>query len=543
MNRMRYCLGICLIVALLIYVQKHFLGYIHPTFIPTLVMVMGGYGALCAITAVRRMNRHLKHFAALPEEGKEGEMNRFYRHVTDVEDYCAELTDWLESEQKAQKKEKDKQSFQTQQHFFERVRALVDTQNQAAHVQVDIDLPGIGDLGSLTDMAEQRSASVVGLNVTISFLLILGILGTLFGIHECMSDGDSLKDISELSTALWASICAVAITVALMMAKGVYQTKRIRYTSALNRFTLLHLIPHLQRDSEHDAMMEGVESGAKGFYESVTYVDRFAEAVQQVNADMLRETAAASACLERMSKLAQHLEKAVLTGSEEVEQQKCYYRLMLQSAEQLESRSKELMHLHNRSSLLAILYSRKQGEQVSVMQTLADRLRASMLQLAEAKTAFSENSRAADEIPGSIAALCASDSKILLARRESDTLLDAMKQRREDWNSLLQKLEAFMESSESLLGLARGVSEQVEEQTKQTGNFLYRRMPEDFQAEMTALPQRMKENAALFRRYSRDMESVSHRAMLQPWEIVGLSVILGAVLVKIVWVIYVNHFV
>lgn len=103
-------------------------------------------------------------------------------------------------------------------------------------------LPSLSDLRFLTYAAESARPSVWRLRVAISVLLIVGILGTLVGIHGAISSGIESGarafPIEKLQPALLPSALAVLSTIILIILRGFYQRRVERYIGRLDRHTI-----------------------------------------------------------------------------------------------------------------------------------------------------------------------------------------------------------------------------------------------------------------------------------------------------------------
>lgn len=527
---MRFCLWVTLAVGLLLFIQNNIWGRPHPYFLPAVIILLGLYGLWCAYLAIRGMNRHLHHFASLSELAEE--KKRFYPSVEglDVVDYCRELSAWLTS---LNKKQVEGEAAQPEKHFKERVRSLVETQNQAERAHVDIALPGMGDLGNLTDLAEQSSPSVVGLNVTISFLLILGILGTLQGIHGSMP---SIQELSELGPALLPSAFAVGFTVILMVAKGVYQHKRSHYMAALNRFTLLHLIPHLQRDGNDDEVMGQVESGAEGFFDAVTYVAGFAEAVQQSKNHLVQEIDSATKLLQRLVRLKSQLGQRFSDGKERVELQKQHSDVLARAIEQMESQMELLKNSCLRAEQLSILYTNVLTDIGNMEEYVAGAIHAEAERISKNASTLKNNCHMIAEIPTHIQSICSTEARGLQAGEAAETLRSAMEQRSEAWQQLVAEMEIFRTNAIVAQEKAKGMGAQAALQVLETKEFLETVVPQEVETQMTQLSKDMEHAADKLKGYAAAIEEQSHQPLLWWQEWVGLGLLGAAVVVKLIFI-------
>ncbi len=107
-------------------------------------------------------------------------------------------------------------------------------------------MPSLHDLHSLSEQDEMSRRSSCWLRTITSFLLIMGILGTLTGVHKVLGHGKSDINILELGRALQPSMYAVFFTIILMWLRGWYVAKLDGYLEKLDLFTMTKLMPFLQ---------------------------------------------------------------------------------------------------------------------------------------------------------------------------------------------------------------------------------------------------------------------------------------------------------
>ena len=465
------------------------------------------------------------------EERKE-EKERFYPPVEglDVVAYCRELSAWLEAQHKM-----EGNLPKAEKHFKGRVSSLVQTQNQAEKAQVDIDLPSMGDLNNLTELAEQSSPCVVGLNVIISFLLILGIFGTLWGIHYSMSDADSLQGLSELGPALLPSAWAVGITVILMMAKGIYQYKHSHYMSALNRFTLLYLIPHLQRDAHADAVMGQVETAAEGFFDTVTSVPQWADAVQQNQSHLLRNIATAREMIQRLIHLQKQLEERFGEVRCTKDVAKKHGDLLERAIGQMEEQMQRLQNAYQDAKKLAVTYTNILTKFGDLEQGVAIGLETETERVTESTPLLKESRDTLSGIDSHIQSVRAKEREVLRIKEELETLRSAMEQRKEAWHEVRTAMDHFREHAASTQATAKGMGEQASLQVRETEKFLHSVVPPEWEEGMKKLSKRMTSAASTFRDYAQGIEEQSRLPLLSRKECVGLGLLGSAVVLKLVW--------
>lgn len=139
-------------------------------------------------------------------------------------------------------------------HLYNRLRALGVERGQEKRIADSGAVSGLQDLHELTMQSELSRACSSGMNTIISFLLILGILGTLTGVHGVIKTG--VQDVSDLAPALEPSQWAVGFTVILLMLRGVYLRMVDRYIYRLDKLTMDCLRPALSPGKTEDAEAE-----------------------------------------------------------------------------------------------------------------------------------------------------------------------------------------------------------------------------------------------------------------------------------------------
>lgn len=106
-------------------------------------------------------------------------------------------------------------------------------------------IPELHDLSEYTIQREFAALPPSLLRIIVSFLLIVGIFGTLVGVEGIIRD-DGI-DITTLPRVLQPSMFAVGGTVLLLWARGFYDYAFRKYLKYLNSFTMEKLLPALPR--------------------------------------------------------------------------------------------------------------------------------------------------------------------------------------------------------------------------------------------------------------------------------------------------------
>lgn len=101
---------------------------------------------------------------------------------------------------------------------------------------VELSLPSAGDLREMSLQSELSGLAPSSLNTIVSFLLILGIFGTMAGVHVALRDL-GLDDIQNMRPALRPSMVAIMFTVALMGLRALYAALLDYYLIRLDEWT------------------------------------------------------------------------------------------------------------------------------------------------------------------------------------------------------------------------------------------------------------------------------------------------------------------
>lgn len=111
-------------------------------------------------------------------------------------------------------------------------------------------LPYLSDLHELTLQDELSRLAPSVMRTILSCLLILGILGTLNGVHDAIADEGTYSvagiSMEDLAPTLGPSMLAVFCTVLLMWCRGLYIAMVNSYLRWLDTITMTELIPRLQ---------------------------------------------------------------------------------------------------------------------------------------------------------------------------------------------------------------------------------------------------------------------------------------------------------
>lgn len=114
----------------------------------------------------------------------------------------------------------------------------------------------LSDISLHAEMSRWDSASVTTI---LSFLLVLGILGTLTGVHGVLQEAEI--EFTSLSAALFPSVCAVGSAILLMGLRSLYMEMVMQCLGRLDELTMTVLLPVLTPRTEeikHDKIVDAL---------------------------------------------------------------------------------------------------------------------------------------------------------------------------------------------------------------------------------------------------------------------------------------------
>ncbi len=118
--------------------------------------------------------------------------------------------------------------------------------------------PPLEDLHELTMQRERGGRATALFRMIAPSVLVLGILGTLLGVHHQLAEVDE-KGVFVLSDALMPGAYAVFFTVIVMACRGFYNGALSRFVSDFNKYTLTCLLPFFRPISQSQADMNRLE--------------------------------------------------------------------------------------------------------------------------------------------------------------------------------------------------------------------------------------------------------------------------------------------
>lgn len=151
-------------------------------------------------------------------------------------------------------------------------------------------IPELHDLNEYTIQVEFAGIPPSLLRIIISFLLIVGIFGTLSGVEGLLNNGNI--DIKELPPALRPSMFAVGGTVLLLWARGIYDYFFRKYLQELNSFTMEKLLPALPLNFSGNSGSVGLEqlqSQNRGFQNDMSDFKKSVNALEGLCKNLTQE--------------------------------------------------------------------------------------------------------------------------------------------------------------------------------------------------------------------------------------------------------------
>lgn len=149
-------------------------------------------------------------------------------------------------------------------------------------------LPSLGDLRALTYAAESARAPIWKLRIVISVMLIIGILGTLAGVHVAIVDGDPNRVewqsvlMSKLQPALIPSSFAVFCTILLIILRGFYRQRVDEYIGRLDRHTVSFYFPAFRPPEKSPIELQRINDSIESFGNHVADMARIITGMENV---------------------------------------------------------------------------------------------------------------------------------------------------------------------------------------------------------------------------------------------------------------------
>lgn len=165
--------------------------------------------------------------------------------------------------------------------------------------------PSLSDLHELTMQRERGGLATATFRAISPAILVLGILGTLLGVHNKLDEVGSLNDISALADALIPGALAVFFTVLVMFCRGwVYNKELAKFVSEFDEFTLKKMLPFFQPESQEQVDSAKLNQILLQVKNSKAYMEKTLWGVKSFH-DMAQQ--GESTCVEMLSKVQNNL--------------------------------------------------------------------------------------------------------------------------------------------------------------------------------------------------------------------------------------------
>ena len=166
-------------------------------------------------------------------------------------------------------------------------------------------LPPLQDLHELTMQRERGGRAVSIFRFLSPSILVLGILGTLLGVHENLSSISGESGIAALANALQPGAFAVACTVLVMFLRGFYNKALSSFVSEFNDYTLTCLLPFFRPISQSQADVDKLKFVLD---KAVNSYERLQELWQSISSYKKGVSFYESGCVAILTRLCQNME-------------------------------------------------------------------------------------------------------------------------------------------------------------------------------------------------------------------------------------------
>lgn len=185
--------------------------------------------------------------------------------------------------------------------------------------------PQLQDLHRVTLQEMQSRTAPTWLRITTSVLLIIGICGTLWGVHECIGNQHGASSqLSALSDALNPSKNAVFFTILLYIGQSLYLMGLERFICYLDRLTMTKFLPDLQPASSFTQIMQQISERVLQFGEFISGFGSIESTVEKMQDTATKFTEIADGYEQRSLVIKENLDAIKGTG-ESIEKE--YQRL------------------------------------------------------------------------------------------------------------------------------------------------------------------------------------------------------------------------
>lgn len=249
-------------------------------------------GFISVLLSILRMHRE----SAFLQEWKE---KLLPKNINDVQ---KTLRAWYQAEKESPREAKTRSRYHLSKRVDTMLQALENDPTKAK------ELPELHDLHELTLQDELGYASSATLRTVISFLLILGILGTLTGVHSVVLNDAGAALTRAMASALLPSMLAVGSTVVLMLLRGVYSAKVDAFLEELDFYTMTVLSPRLQPASDTQRNKGELKKAIDTFSKNADKIKTASDELKEHTGELSKGIQAFSEAMAHMQSLVQDAE-------------------------------------------------------------------------------------------------------------------------------------------------------------------------------------------------------------------------------------------
>lgn len=170
--------------------------------------------------------------------------------------------------------------------------------------------PELSDLHELTMQRERGGKSIATFRALAPCILVLGILGTLLGVHNRIADV-STEGITALTEALIPGALAAFFTISVVWSRGGYNRKLSEFISDFDEYTLVTLLNFFQPKAQSETDFENLKQNLQKVCDSRERMECILKGIGRFRAVFCRTEQACAELLKKtqdnMSKMAESL--------------------------------------------------------------------------------------------------------------------------------------------------------------------------------------------------------------------------------------------
>ena len=182
-------------------------------------------------------------------------------------------------------------------------------------------LPSLAELSEFSFQAARTTFAMRCVMITFSSMLILGILGTLCGVHASVDAGID-NDIRVLTPAFIPSATAALMTIVLMTLRGSYRRILVKLVTQIDLYTLNTLIPCLQPDSMSEITSRVLSDSMRELWSHLDLLKNSMNSVRKVTDTAKEKTNPFFSMLDNISTLLPNIKNHVELYSSQVTEMK-----------------------------------------------------------------------------------------------------------------------------------------------------------------------------------------------------------------------------